>query len=294
MITVYRNSVQSWEIDQMGHMNVQFYFEKALQGCLVLWKDLGISEQDTELGNKNIFLKKAHIRFLREQRPGSPFFIQAGILGVNESCIKIYLELIETITKNPSATFNFEFSYTDNFSSNRREKLRGNINKGQMEIPEYAKARGLSMQEEAPLSLKQASDKNMLDSFEAVVLLRQCDDNKLIKPSSYMGIVSDSTPHLLAYTGTIDENGMTNVGSAALEYRFDFLKYVSLGTHLKTKSAVGSIARKTFVWKHWIFDVENGDAAAIASAVAVIMDLYKRKSIPIPFEMSEALKKLIF
>ena len=42
MITVYRNSVQSWEIDQMGHMNVQFYFEKALQGCVVLWNKLGI------------------------------------------------------------------------------------------------------------------------------------------------------------------------------------------------------------------------------------------------------------
>ena len=95
MITVYRNSVQSWEIDQMGHMNVQFYFEKALQGCLVLWKYLGINEQGTELGNKNISLKKAHIRFLREQRPGAPFFIQAGILDINQSSIEIYLELID-------------------------------------------------------------------------------------------------------------------------------------------------------------------------------------------------------
>ncbi len=294
MITVYRNSVQSWEIDQMGHMNVQFYFEKALQGCVVLWRDLGIGEQYTELGNQNIFLKKAHIRFLREQRPGSPFFIQAGILEVNQFSIKIYLELIETITENVSATFNFEFSFNDNFSFDRRESLNKNIKKHQMELPEYGKARGLSMNDEVPLSLSQASDKDMLDSFEAVVLLRQCDDNKFIKPSSYMGIVSDSTPHLLAYTGTIDENGMTNVGSAALEYRFDFLKYASLGTHLKTKSAVGSIAGKTFVWKHWIFDVANGDAVAIASAVAVTMDLKKRKSIPIPLEMSEALKRLVF
>ena len=51
MITVYRNSVQSWEIDQMGHMNVQFYFEKALQGCIVLWNKLGINKQPVELGN---------------------------------------------------------------------------------------------------------------------------------------------------------------------------------------------------------------------------------------------------
>ena len=122
MITVYRNSVQSWEIDQMGHMNVQFYFEKALQGCLVLWKELEMNEQITELGNQNVFLNRAHIRFLKEQKPGAPFFIRAGILSVGSSSINIYLELIETISKSPSATFNFEFFFTDNFSS-VKEKL---------------------------------------------------------------------------------------------------------------------------------------------------------------------------
>ena len=108
-----------------------------------------------------------------------------------------------------------------------------------------------------------------------------------------MGIVSDSTPHLLAYTGTIDENGMTNIGSAALEYKFDFFEYVPLGAHLKTKSGVQSLSNKTFVWQHWIFNVESGNPVALASAVAVTMDLEARKSIPIPPEMSEALNKLI-
>ena len=55
MITVYRNSVQSWEIDQMGHMNVQFYFEKALQGCVVLWNKLGLNKQPVELNRTSLF-----------------------------------------------------------------------------------------------------------------------------------------------------------------------------------------------------------------------------------------------
>ncbi len=76
MITVYRNSVQSWEIDQMGHMNVQFYFEKALQGCVVLWNKLGINEKPVELGNTYLSLARAHIRFLKEQKPGAPFFFK--------------------------------------------------------------------------------------------------------------------------------------------------------------------------------------------------------------------------
>ena len=201
--------------------------------------------------------------------------------------------MIETITHHPCAAFNFQFLWT----SKPSEEVKRNFSKVfedlTVEIPGYGQPRGLSLEKEPLMSLSQASQKNMIDSFEAVILLRQCDNMSKIKPSAYMGVVSDSTPHLLAYTGTIDENGMTNVGSAALEYKFDFFEYVPLGSHLKIKSGIQSLSNKTFVWKHWIFNVETGKPVALASAVAVTMDLQSRKSIPIPPEMAEALTKLI-
>ena len=293
MITVYRNSVQSWEIDQMGHMNVQFYFEKALQGCVVLWNKLGINGQAVELGNTDLSLARAHIRFLKEQKPGAPFFLKLGIVELGDTEVKLYLEMIESITLQPCAAFNFQFLWTSKPSVEAKKNFSKVFEDLKIDIPSYGQTRGLSLEKEPLISLNQASQKNMIDSFEAVILLRQCDNMAKIKPSAYMGIVSDSTPHLLAYTGTIDENGMTNVGSAALEYKFDFFEYVPLGTHLKTKSGVQSLSNKTFVWKHWIFNVETGKPVALASAVAVTMDLEARKSIPIPPEMSEALTKLI-
>ena len=293
MIIVYRNSVQSWEIDQMGHMNVQFYFEKALQGCVVLWNKLGINGQAVELGNTDLSLARAHIRFLKEQKPGAPFFMKAGIVEFGDTEVKLYLEMIETITQQPVAAFNFQFLWTIKPSVEVKQNFSKVFEDLKVDIPSYGQTRGLSLEKEPLLSLSQASQKNMIDSFEAVILLRQCDNRSKIKPSAYMGIVSDSTPHLLAYTGTIDENGMTNIGSAALEYKFDFFEYVPLGAHLKTKSGVQSLSNKTFVWQHWIFNVETGNPVALASAVAVTMDLEARKSIPIPPEMSEALNKLI-
>ena len=277
----------------MGHMNVQFYFEKALQGCVVLWNKLGINGQAVELGNTDLSLARAHIRFLKEQKPGAPFFLKAGIVEFGDTEVKLYLEMIETITHQPVAGFNFLFLCTIYPSVEVKQNFSKVFEDLKVDIPSYGQTRGLSLEKEPLLSLSQASQKNMIDSFEAVILLRQCDNRSKIKPSAYMGIVSDSTPHLLAYTGTIDENGMTNIGSAALEYKFDFFEYVSLGAHLKTKSGVQSLSNKTFVWQHWIFNVETGNPVALASAVAVTMDLEARKSIPIPPEMSEALNKLI-
>ena len=277
----------------MGHMNVQFYFEKALQGCVVLWNKLGINGQAVELGNTDLSLARAHIRFLKEQKPGAPFFLKAGIVEFGDTEVKLYLEMIETITRQPVAAFNFQFLWTIKPSVEVKQNFSKVFEDLKVDIPSYGQTRGLSLEKEPILSLSQASQKNMIDSFEAVILLRQCDNRSKIKPSAYMGIVSDSTPHLLAYTGTIDENGLTNIGSAALEYKFDFFEYVTLGTHLKTKSGVQSLSNKTFVWQHWIFNVETGNPVALASAVAVTMDLEARKSIPIPPEMSEALNKLI-
>ena len=277
----------------MGHMNVQFYFEKALQGCVVLWNKLGINGQAVELGNTDLSLARAHIRFLKEQKPGAPFFMKAGIVEFGDTEVKLYLEMIETITQQPVAAFNFQFLWTIKPSVEVKQNFSKVFEDLKVDIPSYGQKRGLSLEKEPLLSLSQASQKNMIDSFEAVILLRQCDNRSKIKPSAYMGIVSDSTPHLLAYTGTIDENGMTNIGSAALEYKFDFFEYVPLGAHLKTKSGVQSLSNKTFVWQHWIFNVETGNPVALASAVAVTMDLEARKSIPIPPEMSEALNKLI-
>ena len=277
----------------MGHMNVQFYFEKALQGCVVLWNKLGINGQAVELGNTDLSLARAHIRFLKEQKPGAPFFLKAGIVEFGDTEVKLYLEMIETITQQPVAAFNFQFLWTIKPSVEVKQNFSKVFEDLKVDIPSYGQTRGLSLEKEPLLSLSQASQKNMIDSFEAVILLRQCDNRSKIKPSAYMGIVSDSTPHLLAYTGTIDENGMTNIGSAALEYKFDFFEYVPLGAHLKTKSGVQSLSNKTFVWQHWIFNVETGNPVALASAVAVTMDLEARKSIPIPPEMSEALNKLI-
>ena len=277
----------------MGHMNVQFYFEKALQGCVVLWNRLGINEQPVELGNTDLSLARAHIRFLKEQKPGAPFFLKMGIVKIGDTEVNLYLEMIETITQQPCAAFNFQFLWTIKPSAELKKNFSKVFEDLKVDIPSYGQTKGLSLDKEPLISLSQASQKNMIDSFEAVILLRQCDNIGKIKPSAYMGIVSDSTPHLLAYTGTIDENGMTNVGSAALEYKFDFFEYVPLGTHLKTKSGVQSLSNKTFVWKHWIFNVDTGKPVALGSAVAVTMDLEARKSIPIPSEMSEALTKLI-
>ena len=43
----YRGSVEAWEIDHMGHMNVQFYVKKAMHAVRIFFLKVGISYSES-------------------------------------------------------------------------------------------------------------------------------------------------------------------------------------------------------------------------------------------------------
>lgn len=104
-VEVYRNSVQTWECDQMGHMNVQFYLDKAASGLMVLAQHLGMGPAFTANDGAQLVAREHHIRFLREQRAGAALYMNAGILEVGDEGLTAYLELANPGTGDIAATF---------------------------------------------------------------------------------------------------------------------------------------------------------------------------------------------
>ena len=108
----------------------------------------------------------------------------------------------------------------------------------------------------------------------------------------YMGRVSDAIPNLIAQTRGEDRS-TSRIGGAALEYRFVYRTPAREGDLLVLKSGLKSVAGKTYVWCHWLFDAETGESIATAEAVAISMDLVERKAIEIPPDMRANLERLI-
>ena len=113
MIEVARSSVQTWECDQMGHMNVQFYVEKAGQGLAALSLALGLGPRYARNEGARLFVRDHHVRFLREQRPGAPFFLRAGVLEVRDFGLRVYEEMVSTVSGEPAASFIAEVELLD-------------------------------------------------------------------------------------------------------------------------------------------------------------------------------------
>ncbi len=294
---LYRSSVQTWEADGMGHMNVQFYAEKATSALAALSIALGHGPERVRTSGTRLVATDHHIRFLREQRPGAPMFIRGGVVSAGTDRLTCYFEMVGTVSNEVAASFVMEVAL---FRDDTRETLAlpqnllDRINTLKVDVPPHGQPRGLTL--EAPRSaptLTDAEGMGLITTFQGEVLPDWCDATGHLATRRYMGIVSDSIPNLLAQTRGDDRSKDSKTGGAALEYRFIYRTAPRLGDVLTLRSGLKEVTRKTYTWVHWLFDVETGTCVATAEAVAIALDLVARKAIPIPDEMADRLKSFV-
>ncbi|MES1991605.1 MAG: thioesterase family protein [Pseudomonadota bacterium] len=297
MIDVARSSVQTWQTDQMGHMNVQFYLEQATHGLAALAVHLGLGPRFIAAENLKLFARDHHVRFLREQRPGAPVTIRGGVLTVQDFGLRIYLEMYNTASKEVAATFAVDVELMDIDSHETKPlppKAKAAAKALIIELPAHGAPRGLEIYppRETP-TLAEADAIKLVFTWQGEVLADQCDDRGFLMPRHFMGYVSDAIPNLLVQTGGDDRSKNPTVGGAALEYRFHYHAYPKSGDVLTLRSGLKMVGPKTYIWGHWLFDLETGKAVATAEAVAIALDLTTRKAIPIPDDMRTRLEGMV-
>jgi acyl-CoA thioester hydrolase len=298
MIELARSSVQTWECDQMGHMNVQVYVEKASDALAAFGAAIGLGPR--KLDHRGLALEPAdtHIRFLKELRPGTPYYLRGGVAHAGIMALTAYSELVTTADDAVAATFR-----TIAHLRNRRDGDLDGFEDGvramamhyPSEIPTHGAPRGLTMdapRDPAP-TLKEAAELGMIPTYEGVVRPADCDAHGEMLPRAFMARVSDAIPNLLVQTSGRDRSRETEIGGAALEYRFIYRRRPHPGDILAVRSGLRAVGGKTYHWVHWLFDVESGEAVATSEAVAVAMDLTTRKAIQLPDGLRARLDPLV-
>src|SRR5690606_33983773 len=152
-----------------------------------------------------------------------------------------------------------------------------------IERPAHGSPRGLELYDPRPApKLSEADELGMVRTWQGQILPVQCDAQGFLTVRHFVGIVSESIPNLLAQTSGTDRSKTPTIGGAALEYRFVYRRYPRIGDVLTLRSGLKQVGPKTYIWCHWLFDLETGESVATAEAIAIALDLTTRKAIPIP------------
>lgn len=290
---IYKNSVQLHEIDNLGHMNVQYYLKHCIDSCILNFKINNLISYNSNK-EESFVLEKVNIRYLNEQRLGAPFSINFYISKIENDKILILQEMENLETKKISSTFILSFKIRKQIKmiKNKFENfLMDYPNKFKI-APSYAEIRGLLNINKLKLSYEKLLDyPKIFNTFCGIAKNKDSNNSDTLDAADYMGIVSASVPNLLMMSN--HSISKTNIGGAAVEYEFYFNEFVKTGTCIKLLSGLRNIKNKTYTWSHWLIDIDKEKILAEANAVIVTMDLKKRKSVQIPNKMKVALEKII-
>ncbi|MHB0774524.1 thioesterase family protein [Halomonas sp. WWR20] len=296
LFDVYRGSVQTWECDQMGHLNVQFYVEKATLALAVFAERLGLGPAFIRQQSAKLVAFDQHIRFLREQHPGAALNIRAGVLEAGPQEIRIYLEMTSRSSGEVAATFVTRAHLADTESREVRPIPAHALEMAaalRCELPEHGQPRGLELNPPRSAPTRQEAQRlNMPVTYLNTVSPAQCDRQGFMATRHYMGIVAEAVPNLLVEAGG-DDRSRGRIGGAALEYRFVYHQAPREGDVITLHSAVKEVGPKAYKLGHWLLDASTGAALATSEAVVVLFDLDARKAVTIPDDRRAALERLI-
>ncbi len=300
MMKVWQGIANQWDCDEMGHMNVRIYAEKALEGLGVLAHEIKMPHAFRAGAPSTLLPRDQHIRFLNEIHAGQPLRMQACVLEAGADEAVIYQD-IRHADGRPAAAFRTRIKHVETgsgkpFAWSRRSLAALKALGG--EPPDDTRPR--SFDPNGPflpsdeISCESAKASGACQIGLGAVPPQHLDVHGRMSGPRIIGRVSDSIPNLLqAWRKRLaGMAGAKRAGAAVLEYRLIYRRWPKAGDLIEVRSALGQASGKTHNLVHWILDPVSGRPWASAEAVAITFDLDTRKAIDPSPEMIEELKRL--
>jgi acyl-CoA thioester hydrolase len=299
-VEVWRGGVNTWECDEMGHMNVRFYVTRAMEGMVGLAAALGMPQAYAPDAGASLILREQHIRFLREAHPGGQLHMRAAVIGLDETEAQVLQVLYHSATGEPAATFVSRIGHVTTgdarpFPWPRQTRERAAALTAP--APAYAAPRGVDL---APVTSRASLERAKLLGVRTIasgaVAPQDCDAFGRMRAEQFIGRVSDGIPQLIAsirkVVAATAERPPERVGGAVLEYRLIYLDWPRAGDRVAIHSGLAGVEGRTQRLIHWMLDPGSGKAWGAAVAVAATLDLDTRKIVPISPEAAKALQAL--
>ena len=300
MILLWSGIPNTWDCDEMGHMNVRVYVEKAMEGLGTLAGAIGMPHAFRANAPSTLLPAEQHIRYIREAHPGNPLTMTGCVLEWDETSALIYQDMRHA-DGSPAAAFRTRLNHVEAksgkpfpWSSRSRTQLEALIDTP----PDDTKPRGrdpdVTPIPSSQATLAQVEKTRAPEIGRGRVLPKECDIFGRFWAPWFMGRISDSVPVLLHdwREKVASSQGEIRTGGAVLEYRLIYRKWPRAGDRFVIHTSLAGVQEKTHSLSHWVLDPDTGEAYTTCQAVAVTFDLDKRKVIPTPPEQIAELEQL--
>lgn len=288
-VEIWRGGVNTWDCDEMGHMNVRHYVVRAQESLIGMAAELGMPHAFSPHANATLLVKEQHIRFLREAHAGAPLYMLGGVIEMGETEARILQLLIHPASGELAATFQTTVVHATprdgqpfpwpKVARERAEALK-------IEIPERAQARSIDLSPFTPTaSLARADALGLARIGLGGLLPSDCDVFGRMRTEQFIGRVSDGIGTFIhPFRDVVVEHAEhkpQRMGGAVLEYRIVHLAWPRAGDRIEIRSGLLGTDARTMRVAHWMLDPATGEPWGTSEAVAITFDLDARKVVPV-------------
>jgi len=287
MITLWQGSANQWDCDEMGHMNVRIYVEKAIEGLGVFAKAIHMPQAFASAGQSTLIPVDQHIRYIREAHAGHPLSMQACVLEIGDCDVLLYQEIRHS-NGQPAAAFRTRLIHAQSknaspfpWSTRTRAALETLIDTPPPATAPRSIAADASTLPPHAITREAALASKAPRIGIGTVPAHHCDLNGRMRTEWFMGRLSDCVPNLLYdWRQTIAKSaGDVRTGAAVLEYRLVYHAYPKAGDTFEIYSSFASAADKVHALVHWMINPQTGNPWMSCEAVALTFDLDTRKAL---------------
>ena len=295
---IWVGGVNTWECDEMGHLNVRHWVAKSMEALAGLAAELGMPDAFSGLAPSTLLVREQHIRFLREAKPGAALTARGGVVAMGEDEARLLIVILHP-DGTPAATFQTVVRHATAdggrvFPWSRR--IMAEAERLRVDIPDFAAPRSISLDPVAAsaASLEAAKAMDLTRIGLGVIGPADGDAFGRMRTEIVMGKISDGILHLLGADRGLGEglgSGAPRIGGAALEYRLVHYAWPRAGDRFELRSATAHVEERFRRLRHWMVDPHTGRPWASAENVAVGFDLDARKLVRLSPEAVEAIRK---
>ncbi len=271
MIETHLSFANTWECDENGHVNVQFFLKRFDEAFEVF------SAKSELVENPKPSLTSRHVRFHNEVHVADSLKIESGIIANGEFAGQLGHRLFNTNSGKLCTTaldsIKGEFGDTSIFDKEHLSEV----------IPRGLPADRIDPIDADPLIQKR---KAMVTSH-SVISPNDLDKDGAFLTNRIISMFSDGAPHIWERAGVstnwLNEN---NFGRVAVEIKLCPIDIPELGAALQLISRISEIDGRTFRIDHQIEEIASKRVIACGSVRCLVMSLETRRAVSLPDTMT--------
>jgi acyl-CoA thioesterase FadM len=284
-LETYRGTVYRWEVDNVDHFTVAFYFARFEDAALHLLHAMGLDHSGPERAWTTL---DCRVRYQRELRVADVLHIQSGVIEVGDRGLVIGHQVFDSADGALCTTVEQRVVLA---RAGAREPLA-------LTPAQQAAARARAVERtpapEVVGPAEPASDDGFIESVRDVIRPSEVDARGEATLPAYIHRFSSALGQMVAAFGmTPAYMAEQRRGFSTFEFKLRLPGFLRSGDLVRARTGLLHVGNSSIRMLHRMWNARTGEAVASLEQAGVHLDLDARRPAPLPQPLRERAKALL-